>query len=114
VIEVSGDIWTYHAAGRWIVIPTNGNIKSNKEAVMGKGLTLQAKVIFPKLPIELAYQVQAFGAGTFVLSTYRLFALSTKYHWRDKSDLQLIEDNIIKLLSLTSMVSIKYPGVLSG
>lgn len=41
--EITGDIWDFWNRGHYIVIPTNGSVKKNGEAVMGKGLALQAK-----------------------------------------------------------------------
>jgi len=41
--EVIGNIWNYYNKGNWIVITTNGTIKKNGEAVMGRGVALEAK-----------------------------------------------------------------------
>ena len=38
--EVKGDIWNFYNKGYWIVIPTNGTVKRNGEAVMGRGVAL--------------------------------------------------------------------------
>ena len=48
--EITGDIWDYHKQGHWIVITTNGTVKSNGEAVMGRGIALQARAKFIQHP----------------------------------------------------------------
>lgn len=48
--EVYGDIWEYHKQGYWIVITTNGFVKKNGCAVMGRGVAKQAVTKYPSLP----------------------------------------------------------------
>ena len=83
--EVIGDIWDYHDQGHWIVITTNGIVKSNGEAVMGKGIALQAKQRYPDLPKELGQSITFCGNTVRVLgrppfSGYRLVSFPTKHH----------------------------------
>ncbi|KKK48761.1 hypothetical protein LCGC14_3141900, partial [marine sediment metagenome] len=59
--EISGNIWNFHEQGHWIVITTNGTVKANGEAVMGRGVALQAKRKFPALPKLLGKQIQQVG-----------------------------------------------------
>jgi len=78
--EVVGDIWDFHAKGNWIVITTNGTVKSNGEAVMGRGVTLQAKQRFPNLSHELGKLILR-NTPTSVISIvdYRLFSFPVKF-----------------------------------
>lgn len=109
--EVPGDIWDYYEQGHWIVITTNGNVKKNGAAVMGKGIALQAAERFPKLPLELG---RLMGRGSpfwvFPFSEYRLFTFPTKYNWWEKSDVELIKRSVMRLKALSRFFSISpYP-----
>lgn len=55
--EVTGNIWDYHEKGYWIVITTNGTVKANGEAVMGRGVALQAKRKYQGLPWRLGQEI---------------------------------------------------------
>jgi len=48
--EITGDIWTFWLQGHPICITTNGHVKRNGEAVMGRGIALQAATRIPELP----------------------------------------------------------------
>lgn len=57
--EVKGDIWKVAAENHdWIVIPTNGFVKVNGKAVMGRGLAYQAMEKYPELPAELGGRIK--------------------------------------------------------
>jgi len=88
--EIKGDIWDFHKRGYWIVITTNGNVKVNGEAVMGKGIALQAAKRFPDLPIHLGQRLETMGNRLNPFPNISLFCFPTKWDWRDKSDLCLI------------------------
>ena len=64
--EIEGDIWDFHKAGFFIVIPTNGFIKNDGECVMGRGLAYEAKRRFPDLPLELGKRIREYGNVVFV------------------------------------------------
>jgi len=59
--EITGDIWDFYEKGFWIVITTNGNVKDNGEAVMGKGIALQARQRYPLLPSMLGKGILEIG-----------------------------------------------------
>ena len=92
--EVIGDIWKYHELGYWIVIPTNGFVKKESgECVMGRGLALQAKLKFPKLPFELGALIDKYGNCGFVFPQYRLFSFPVKHNWWESADIELIKQS---------------------
>lgn len=95
--EINGDIWDYYDKGKWIVITTNGTIKNNGDAVMGRGIALQAKNRFPELPKELGELLEAEGNRLFIYLKKRLFTLPVKHNWWEKADLTLIERGIYEL-----------------
>jgi len=97
--EIIGDIWKFHAEGNWIVITTNGIVKSNGEAVMGKGIALQAKQRFPVLPKRLGELLKHGGNHVYIMWGLGLITLPTKNHWRDLSIPTLIERGCEELQS---------------
>ena len=99
--EVRGNIWDYYDKGNWVVITTNGVVKANGEAVMGKGIALQAAKRFPLLPSLLGKKIMAIGSGVFNFTDYRLITFPTKQDWRKDSDVDLIRLSADKLVFLT-------------
>jgi len=95
--EIKGDLWEYHRKKFWIVIPTNGFVKNNGEAVMGRGLALQAKRKFPKLPSELGKLIRTRGNVVFPFFKYRIFIFPVKKVWWEKASFKLIEQSCLFL-----------------
>jgi hypothetical protein len=88
---ITGNIWDYHQKGHWIVIPTNNSINKRSQAVMGRGLALQAKRKFPYIPTALGLEIIRIGNQVHEFTNYRIYALPTKHRWQDtKSSLDLI------------------------
>ncbi len=105
--EITGNIWNFHGKGNWIVITTNGNVKTNGEAVMGKGIALQAKQRYPELPTELGLLLREESPfWVFPFSKYKLFTFPTKHNWWEKSDVELIRQSVVRLEALSSFFSI--------
>ena len=95
MLEVTGDIWDFHRQENWIVIPVNGAVKNNGEAVMGAGLALQAAQRFPELPKELGSWITDSGTNVYWhgYKTY-IITFPTKHrNWRADSCLGLIEES---------------------
>lgn len=97
VIEIEGNIWTYHDKGNWVVIPTNSYVKANGQAVMGRGLALQAKLKYPNLPNELGRRLKKFGAHVYPMS-WNMVAFPVKDHWAGNAILDLILRSCIELV----------------
>lgn len=76
----------------------------NVVGVMGKGLALAFKQRYPGLiiPYENACRNREFEAiGLFIYNSddYKILCFPTKHHWKDPSDLNLIEDGLKILAS---------------
>lgn len=113
-----GNLWNFHSLGP-VCITTNGIIKKDGELVMGAGIALQAKNRFPELPRKLAELVGKYGNRVFYLSTVRVFSFPTKDHWRDKSELGLIEQSSKQLVEICDRTGINQvylpkPGCANG
>lgn len=112
--EVAGNIWDYWVKGGWVVIPTNGVVKADGCAVMGAGLALQASVRFPRLSTELGSMIREYGNDLYSFVKYRLITFPTKHHWRNRSDINLIEDSTKELILLAPSADIYLPRLGCG
>ena len=118
--ETKGNIWDFYDQGYWVAIPTNGTVKENGEAVMGRGVALQAKQRFTDLPRVLGKSIQFCGSIVIVLGTppflnYRLVSFPVKRNWWEKADLKLIEDSCRSLAtSWAEGMSVYMPRVGCG
>jgi hypothetical protein len=101
MIEITGNIWTYHDLGEWICITTNGSVKLNSEAVMGRGTALQAKIKYPDLPKRLGQCLIYFNDNIpFVFEKYKIISFPVKNNWQELADFSLIENSCKKLKEL--------------
>ena len=119
MIEKLGNLWEEVADVH--VITTNGIIKKNGEAVMGAGIALQAKNLYPILPKKLAKRLTSDGNRVFVFHEVDriISTLPTKHDWKDKSDINLIRRSIGELAGLAdrnrwNKVVLPRPGCSNG
>lgn len=113
MIEAYGDIWDHADEYDAIVITTNGFVKKNGEAVMGRGIALEAKNRFPKLASWFGTLINHWGAdGVFAFEDPKwdykgiifTFPVKPAYGpngepgWRVKADPKLIESSTQKLV----------------
>lgn len=96
--EQEGDLWRFHEQGEWVAVTTNGQRKSNDEAVMGAGVALQAARRHPKLPRRLGKQLKTYGNRLFVFRDLRVMTFPTKDHWKHSSDPKLIQTSAWQLM----------------
>jgi hypothetical protein len=101
MLEITGNIWDYHKDNNWIVITTNGDVRKDGAAVMGRGIALQAAQRFPKLPQEFGKLLQENGNQMCIFPLYRLITFPVKNHWYEKASLDLIWASAIDLALLT-------------
>lgn len=115
--ESTGNLWNYHEAGFWIAITTNGVVKRDGSAVMGRGVALQARHRFPRLAYELGTQIQQSGNRVFAFPQYRLYTLPVKHQWWEKADVDLIIASCHQLAVLVPPDQVVYlvrPGCGNG
>lgn len=93
-----GDLWRYPAD--WRIITTNGFVKKNGEAVMGRGVAWQAKKRYPDLPCWFGKYLIAHGNHVGIFSQIKLLTMPVKHAWYEKADLVLIERSAVELASL--------------
>ncbi len=107
IIEENKNLWNFSPEIYYRVITTNGNIKNNGEAVMGKGIALQAKERYPSLPSELGERLKLYGNVVNVFSQFKIITFPTKNNWREKSTYELIKISCNNLSVLCRYLDIK-------
>lgn len=108
-IETIRDIWSTYIPDRylWRCIPTNGCLKRNKQAVCGKGLAKDAADRFPQFPVLLGESIRNQGNKLAIFSEIKLIAFPTKYHWKDKADIELIKTSMQQLVEFANKLPIE-------
>jgi hypothetical protein len=100
VKEITGNLWD-HGNDSILVVTTNGFVKNNGEAVMGRGCAKEAAVRWPNLPRDLGKALQDYGNQVmrfFLDPGWVIFTMPVKHHWHDKADLGLIERSTHQLV----------------
>jgi len=90
--------------GGGIVITTNGQVRRDGRAVMGRGVALQAAQKWSTLPALLGDILPLEGnhSNLFFLDELNVITLPTKEHWKDPSPLWLIERSLGELIDITA------------
>jgi hypothetical protein len=105
MLEVKGNLWTYPLPQDSVrVITTNGFVKRNGQAVMGRGCALEAAQRWPQLPEELGSLLRAFGNHVFFPLTcptdIKLATFPVKHNWWEEADLALIRRSALELVHI--------------
>jgi len=103
--EIKKDIWDA------VCVTTNGNIKKDGNAVMGRGIAVAFKCNIPGIDKILASELEKFGNRVNYLGQHRfhnhpirIFSFPTKHNWWEKSDINLI----IQSAKILQVVADKY------
>lgn len=97
MLEECEDFWTVQADLRCIT--TNGALRRNGNAIMGKGIALEARRRYNNVEAILGSFINRYGNHVFSLG-YELISFPTKYHWRLDADIQLIKRSAQELVTL--------------
>lgn len=100
--EARGNLWTFPA--QWRCITTNGDVKKNGEAVMGRGCALQAKTRYPTLAHEFGLRLIHLGNYPHAFHSYNIITIPVKEHWTKKAALGLIRASLRTLGSFPSQM----------
>lgn len=98
--EIKGNIWDYYKDDNYITITTNGCVKTNGAAVMGKGIALQAAKKFPELPMTLGFLLNEKGNNVYAFLNLKIITFPVKNHWQEKADMNLIERSCLQLVDI--------------
>ena len=100
--EIKGNLWDFHKQGHWVAITTNGVVRADGACVMGRGVALQAKRRFPRLPFELGDKINKEGNRVHLFPEYRIISFPVKHRWFERADIQLIEQSARGLACILS------------
>jgi hypothetical protein len=119
VKEIKGNLWDYFGEdgklSQWkpenakfvVLITTNGTIKKNGEAVMGRGCAAEAKKLMPSLPADLGSHIRERGnivmqpmGGDDAYEEACLWTFPVKHNWWEKADLELIRKSALRLKTI--------------
>ncbi len=93
--EIKGNLWDYYGEPGYIVmLTTNGTVKRDGCAVMGRGCALEAKKRIPGIDKQLGHLLKR-GTRRFcwLLDEGRVMSFPVKHEWHQKADLTLIRDS---------------------
>lgn len=97
--EIKGNLWDYHKGTNWVVIPTNGFVRNDGTAVMGRGTAAQCANKFPAMPGMLGTSIKNSGNKVYSYgSPYRIFTFPVKHNWFDLAQPDLIKKSVEELL----------------
>jgi len=103
VKEAFGNLWTHPAEAR--VITTNGFVKANGAAVMGRGCALEAARRWPRMPRLLASAIHDRGNTVHYLGWWDgeiIIAMPVKHNWWEPADPALIIESTEGLVWLAN------------
>lgn len=120
MILCEGDV--FESGCDYIGITTNSILKKNGELVMGAGVALRAKELYPELPKVFGCKILSIGkVGDFygVLKHGVYFAFQTKRHYKDKSDIRDVYESINMLNGISTQYQDKtfalpFPAINNG
>src|SRR5258708_33340540 len=99
--EIKGELWDYHEDFHSVIcITTNGFVKKNGEAVMGKGCAAEAKTRYPELPKILGTHIRENGNIPLYLPVHLILTFPVKHNWWEEADLELIKDSVRSLFTI--------------
>lgn len=107
--EVQGNFWALLEKGRRAygsdrvvgAITTNGVVKQNGAAVMGRGIAQQARDRFSGIDRVLGGFLTQYGNRPFVLlKDEGILSMPVKEHWKDNADLAIIKSSAKALVEM--------------
>ena len=105
--EIFGDLWTYPADAR--VVTTNGTVRNDGAAVMGRGCAAQLKDRFRHIEYALGQLLDRHGNHVFILTIEPepILSFPVKQHWKDKADIDLIIQSAYELRTIATAMDLK-------
>lgn len=118
LLELTGDLWDFHAKGEWIAITTNGSVNAYGNAVMGRGVAQEAKIRYSWLPKLLAIRIKEEGNIPILFGcapheerpdtrSQRIVTFPVKHEWHQKANLELIRKSAECLITALHLGDIR-------
>lgn len=92
---MQGDLWLWPST--WKVITTNGSVRKDGYAVMGRGVALEATKRFPDIQRRLGRAILRGGNAVVVFPEYHIICMPVKHKWYEPADLDLIKSSVLSL-----------------
>jgi len=115
MLEAYGNIWDIAEEGGWdaLCITTNGFVRKDGAAVMGRGIALEARNRYPGLDKELGTAILKRGNNAHVFfpdPRFDIVSLPVKHAytkdgqpgWKGKADINLIMSSLDELIYYTN------------
>ncbi len=116
MLEIKGNAWDLLNNFDALCITTNGFIKRDGRAVMGRGIAKEATLRVQNIQYKLANVIRTTGNSVGIITEYNnkpLIAFPVKHNWWEEADIELIKRSCIALIELldqhTSIKSILLP-----
>lgn len=103
MIEVTGNLWDYPATYR--VITTNGTVRKNGTAVMGRGCAREAALKYHGLAHELGKMLKEHGNHVHFFAQLNLLTFPVKHAFYEDADLQLIARSVEEFKMMVAWLS---------
>jgi hypothetical protein len=103
MIETNGDLWDYYDKGYWVIVPTNGMVNFQGNAVMGKGVAKQAVQKVPTLSQQLGQRLNSVGNQVFCFHDEKIITFPTKNEWWLPSTLELVIRSTLELEQISNV-----------
>ena len=113
---IVGDAWKLKEHFNYLAITTNGFVKTNEHAVMGRGIAKQAKDKYPGIDHLLGKKIQALGNHVHLL-TADLVSFPVKHNWWEEADIELIKrscNELMAFLGTNERILLPRPGCGNG
>ncbi len=121
MIEAQGNLWDFKGIP---AITTNGYVKKNGQAVMGRGCAQEATLKFPDIQEWLAFELLIYGNHVFYFQQFGekgIITFPVKHLWNEKADLELIRrsadelvNKVIPYFKLKDTIYLVRPGIGNG
>jgi len=130
--EIVGDLFSHNADGPdAICITTNGCVSSQGALTMGRGCAGEAKARWPGIQMTAGEMVKNQGNNVFLLTVvdrevndgaiqlpkrmgwpalvvpYHILTFPTKHHWKDPSDIKLIDKSCQQVRRLADEMTLR-------
>ena len=119
MIEKQQELWSIDCDV--ICITTNGTVKKDGSAVMGRGCALEAREKFRGIDKKLGSLLKVSGNGVYILENFGKCILSfpVKHNWDEMADINLIEKSLKSLVRMVDfygwkIVALPRPGCGNG
>jgi hypothetical protein len=103
MLFIRGDIMQLRNDYDGFCITTNGFVKSNGECVMGRGIALTCRNMFPNLASHLGSLILTKGNHVHLLGTDNvsyIISFPVKHNWWESADIELIKRSCNELMTI--------------